>query len=184
MKISENILKLFGWKLIGDFPEIKKSVVVMAPHTSNWDFAIGRLYLNAIGISNNTLMKKELFVFPLSIILKSLGAIPIDRANKSINVVDQAAEMFNNREKLNLFVAAEGTRKKAVRWKKGFYHISKKANVPIVVSFIDYEKKEIGIKGIVNNEVKEIDEVMKELRVHYKDVTPKYPQNFVLDKRY
>ena len=126
-------LELFGWKLMGEFPDVKKSVVIIAPHTSNWDFAIGRFYLNAIGISNNTLMKKELFIFPLNIILKGLGAIPIDRHNKKTSVIAQAVSMFNNRENLNLFIAPEGTRKRKTNWKKGFYYIAKEANVKILV---------------------------------------------------
>ena len=72
MKLSKIILKTFGWNLVGEFPDIKKSVVVMAPHTSYWDFVIGKLYLDAMCISNNTLMKKEMFIFPLNILMLSL----------------------------------------------------------------------------------------------------------------
>ena len=176
-------LELFGWKLMGEFPDVKKSVVIIAPHTSNWDFAIGRFYLNAIGISNNTLMKKELFIFPLNIILNGLGAIPIDRHNKKTSVIAQAVSMFNNRENLNLFVAPEGTRERKTNWKKGFYYIAKEANVPIVVSFIDYKKKEIGMKCIVNN-TNSFEETMKEITEYYRDINAKYPDNFCLDKRY
>jgi 1-acyl-sn-glycerol-3-phosphate acyltransferase len=142
-QLSKSILKIFGWKLKGEFPDIKKSIVVMAPHTSNWDFVIGKLYLSAMGISNNTLMKKEMFVFPLNILMSSLGAIPVDRKNKKNSMVQQVASIIESREKCNIFIAAEGTRKRKTRWKKVFYHIAKKAKVPIVTSFVDYKKKEV-----------------------------------------
>ena len=175
-------LELFGWKLVGEFPNIKKSVVIIAPHTSNWDFAIGRFYLNAIGISNNTLMKKELFIFPLNILLNGLGAIPINRNSRKTSVVKQAGLMFKERDELNLFVAPEGTRKKNVRWKKGFYYIATEANVPIVISFIDYKKKEIGMIGVVKNR-NSFEETMKEITAVYKSVNAKFPDKFSLDDR-
>ncbi len=176
-------LELFGWKLIGKFPNVDKSVVIMAPHTSNWDFIIGRFYLSAIGISNNTLMKKEMFVFPLNYALKALGAIPVDRHNKNISVISQTVSMYKKREKLNLFIAPEGTRKKTTKWKKGFYYIAQGAGVPIVLSFIDYKKKEIGIKGIVKNS-DNFDKTMVEISEYYRDVNAKFPEKFSLDQTY
>jgi len=182
-QLSKIILKTFGWKLVGEFPDIKKSVVVMAPHTSYWDFVIGRLYLNAMGISNNTLMKKEMFFFPFNIVMSILGAIPVDRKNKKNNMVQQVASIIKTREKCNIFIAAEGTRKRNTRWKKGFYHIAKKAQVPIVVSYIDYNKKEVGIKKMLND-TSDMINTMKEINNIYKNVNAKYPDNFTLDKAY
>ncbi|RLD41589.1 MAG: glycerol acyltransferase [Bacteroidetes bacterium] len=181
MKLSKIILKTFGWNLVGEFPDIKKSVVVMAPHTSYWDFVIGKLYLNAMGISNNTLMKKEMFIFPLNILMRALGAIPVDRRNKKNNMVQQVASIIETREKCNIFIAAEGTRKRNSRWKKGFYHIAKKANVPIVTSFVDYNKKEVGIKRIISD-TSNIKSTMTEINNIYKDIQPKFPPNFSVDK--
>jgi len=179
--ISRNILKIFGWKLVGEFPEIKKSVVLLAPHTSNWDFIIGRLYLHAKGINNNTLMKKEAFFFPLSIILKFLGAIPVDRKNKKVNVVTQVSTQIKNSNEMNLFIAPEGTRKRASRWKKGFFYIAKESNVPIVLSFIDYKKKEVGIAAnIIDSQ--EMNKSISEINSFYKNIGAKYPENFELEK--
>jgi len=87
----------------------------MATHTSYWDFVIGKLYLNAMGIHNNTLMKKEMFIFPLNILMRYLGAIPVDRRNKKNNMVQQVASIIETREKCNVFIAAEGTRKRNTR---------------------------------------------------------------------
>lgn len=183
MKLSAIILKTFGWKLIGDFNHIKKSVVVMAPHTSNWDFVIGRLYLDAMGINNHTLMKKEAFFFPMNHLLTFLGAIPIDRKNKAVSVVRQVSKVIKRSEKFNVFIAPEGTRKLTKRWKKGFFYIAQEANVPIALSFVDYKKKEVGIAKIIN-ETNKIEDVMKEINEFYKNITPKHRGSFVLDKRY
>ena len=181
--LSGIILRTFGWNLMGEFPDVKKSVVIMAPHTSYWDFVIGRLYLNAMNINNNTLMKSEMFFFPLNIVMTFLGAVPVDRTNEKSNMVSQVASIISKRKECNIFIAAEGTRKKVTRWRKGFYHIAKEANVPIVMSYIDYKKKEVGIKGIVNN-TETIGKTMKEINNVYINVTPKHPENSILDNGY
>jgi len=180
-RISKIILKIFGWQLVGEFPDIKKSVVILAPHTSYWDFIIGKLYLSARGINNHTLMKKEAFFFPLSLVLKVLGAIPVDRKNKKSNMVAQIAKRIKQQDELNLFIAPEGTRKRKTYWKKGFYHIAKLADVPIVMSFIDYKNKEVGIHGIVKN-TNTIKDTMAEINNFYKKVNPKYIAYFALDE--
>jgi len=180
-QLSKLILIIFGWKLKGEFPDIKKSIVVMAPHTSSWDFVIGKLYLNAMGISNNTLMKKEMFFFPLNILMSSLGAIPVDRKNKKNSMVRQVVSIIESREKCNIFIAAEGTRKRNTRWKKGFYHIAKKAEVPIVTSFVDYKKKEVGIIKVLSD-TGTIESTMMELSSIYKDIQAKYPENFTVER--
>jgi 1-acyl-sn-glycerol-3-phosphate acyltransferase len=180
-QLSKLILIIFGWKLKGEFPDIKKSIVVMAPHTSSWDFVIGKLYLNAMGISNNTLMKKEMFFFPLNILMSSLGAIPVDRKNKKNSMVRQVVSIIESREKCNIFIAAEGTRKRNTRWKKGFYHIAKKAEVPIVTRFVDYKKKEVGIIKVLSD-TGTIESTMMELSSIYKDIQAKYPENFTVER--
>jgi 1-acyl-sn-glycerol-3-phosphate acyltransferase len=176
-KLSGIILKTFGWKSVGEFPDIHKSVVVLAPHTSNWDFVIGKLHLNAMGISNNTLMKNELFFFPLNIILNKLGGIPIDRKNRKGTVVAQVTNAFKQNDEINLFIAPEGTRKKVKHWKKGFYHIAKKADVPIMLSYIDYKKKEVGITKMIDNTDTYEDSII-EINEFYKDINAKHPENF------
>ena len=182
-KPSRIILETLGWELTGSFPNIKKSVVVLAPHTSNWDFIIGRLYLNAMGIESNTLMKKEMFFFPFNVIMSKLGAIPVERGNTNLSQVSQLKSIFDDKEELNLFIAPEGTRKKVSRWKKGFFHISKEAKVPIVLSYIDYKKKTVGIAGLVNDP-KNLENTMGEISAFYTNINAKHPENFLTDKEY
>ena len=176
-KLSRLVLNTFGWKSVGEFPDINKSVVVLAPHTSNWDFVIGKLHLNAMGINNNTLMKNELFFFPLNIILNKLGGIPVERKSKKGSVITQVTEAFKQADEINLFIAPEGTRKQVNHWKKGFYHIAKKADVPIMLSYIDYKKKEVGITKMVSNTDTYEDSIM-EISEFYKGINAKYPEKF------
>ncbi len=140
-KIARFILRLFGWKIDERSPEgVKKCVVVMGPHTSNWDFIIGRLAFMSYGVKGTYLIKKELFFFPLGWFLKSIGGIPVDRKGRS-NLTDLAVKIFNENESMFMVFTPEGTRSYSPNWKKGFYYIAKRANVPIYIGYMDYEKK-------------------------------------------
>lgn len=143
-KIALFIFKLFGWKIVGELPPFKKFVIIGAPHTSNWDFFIGRLYFFVYKIPVQFFIKKEWFFFPMNLLLKSLGAIPVNRS-KNTRLTEEIVKTFNTREKLVMLVTPEGTRKYNPEWKKGFYYIALKAKVPIVMGFIDYSTKTTGI---------------------------------------
>ena len=136
-----------GWKLVhsGD-KDVQKSVICVAPHTSNLDLTMGKLFYNAIGKKAKFLIKKEWFFFPLNFIFKSMGGIPINRSKKA-SITEQLANEFARRDTFHLAVSPEGTRKRARDWKTGFYYIALKACVPIQIGFIDYSKKELGIKA-------------------------------------
>lgn len=181
--ISGKILKLFGWTIIGKFPDIKKSVIVIAPHTSNWDLVLGKLFMNEMGAQNTVLVKKELFFFPMNIILKLAGTLPVDRYNRDTSIIYQSVNYIKNNSEFNLVVSAEGTRSKIDKWKKGFYYIAQKANVPIVVGYFDYKRKELGIKTTIYD-TDNVKNVMTELNTIFKNANAKYPENFTLDIRY
>lgn len=181
--LSGIILKVFGWKMMGEFPDVKKCIIIIAPHTSNWDLIIGKLYMNEKGIKNSVLVKKELFFFPMNFIMRAIGTVPVDRNNRKNSVVAQAVRYFEQNNQFCLVVAPEGTRRKVMRWKKGFFYIAHKAQVLIVVSYIDYKKKEVGIKKVLKD-TSDMIETMKEVNNIYKNVNAKYPDNFTLDKGY
>ena len=144
--ISRLILRVLGWKLGPTGDDIPKSVICVAPHTSNLDLTIGKLFYSAIGKKAKFLMKKEWFFFPMNLIFKSIGGIPINRGMKS-SLTEQLAKEFSKRAIFHLAIAPEGTRKKVKEWKSGFYYIALKACVPIQIGFIDYQNKEVGIKS-------------------------------------
>ena len=172
---------IFGWKIRGEFPDIPKSITIFAPHTSNWDSFLGKLYLNEIGLKYYVLAKKELFSFPLGILMRAVRALPIDRKNRKSDYVGQIAKVIEQMEDIHIFIAPEGTRKGVSRWKKGFYHMAVKAGVPIVAVYLDYKKKEIGIGGIIKD-LGSIEVVMDEVNRIYENVVPRYPENFILEK--
>lgn len=137
--------KLFGWHIKGTmYADVKKSVIIVVPHTSWVDFIIGVFARGAIGLQMNFVAKKELFKFPFGGYFKWMGGAPLNRqANE--NKVDAIAAMFQEREVFRLAIAPEGTRKKVDSWKTGFYYIALKANVPVVAVAFDYGKKELKI---------------------------------------
>ena len=164
------IFKLRGWKIVGNVPpEIKKAVVIAAPHTSNWDFILGRLAFFQYGVNAKFLIKKELFFFPLGLILKALGGIPVNR-KKNSNMTDFAVRIFDKSETMYLVFTPEGTRKYNPNWKKGFYYIAQKANVPIYVAYIDYAKKTGGFDrlfeptGDVEKDIKDIKNILSKYK--------------------
>ena len=124
---------LMGWKYQGMFPsELKKYVIIAAPHTSWVDFPVAILARNASGIKINFIGKDSLFNGPFGWFFRGLGGAPVDRS-KNNNLVDAIVDIFNSREQFRLGLSPEGTRKKVEKWKTGFYYIAKGAGVPIVI---------------------------------------------------
>ena len=177
--IAKLILKLFGWRTQNQKPaEIKKFVAMMAPHTSNWDFVIGWLGYKSLGFSSKYLIKKEAFFFPMGGLLKSLGAIPVDR-KASNSIVVQVGEQFLKRNEFILTVTPEGTRSLNKNWKRGYYYIAEHAKVPIVLCFLDYKKKLGGI-GSVFYPTGNYEADLKEIEKFYENINAKYPEKFNL----
>ncbi len=136
------LLRLSGWKFVGNFPNEKKFILAVAPHTSNWDFLVGLRIKFAYNLKVNFLAKNSLFKWPIGPILKFLGGIPINRSAPQ-GFVGQMADNFTEAEELVVVVTPEGTRSKVGKWKTGFLHIAKQANVPVVPMQLDYAKKEV-----------------------------------------
>lgn len=175
-RISKFILKLMGWRVKGEKPKHKKFVFLAAPHTSNWDFPIGRLSNSKLDINLKVLMKKSWFFFPMGLIMRSLGAIPIDRT-KSGTVMDYVVELFNKNEEFVFAITPEGTRSYVDYWKTGFYYIALKANVPIVCGYLDYRKKETGI-GPTIHPTGNAEEDFEKIMSFYRTITAKHPEQF------
>ncbi len=177
--LSKFVLKIWGWKIHGIIPPgIEKCVVIAAPHTSNWDFFIGRFAYFAIGVKIKFLIKKEVFFFPLGPILRAWGGIAVDRGKQN-NIVGQVVDHFNKSESLYVLITPEGTRKLNKRWKKGFYHIAEKANVPIAFGYADFKKKEAGV-GLVIYPCGDYKKDLKIIQDFYRDKAAKYPEQFNL----
>ncbi len=178
--IPKIILRLTGWKMTGEFTsDIRKCVLVVAPHTSNMDFIIGRMVFNALRVKVRFLIKKEAFVFPLGFFLKKWGGVPVER-NRRTNLVEQLVKRFEEADELVLAITPEGTRSRVTSWKKGFYYVAMKSNVPIVLGFLDYGKKVAGL-GPVFYPSGDYEKDSRVIQDFYSDKTARYPDKFNID---
>lgn len=177
--LSHLILKLFGWKVAGRIPqEIKKCIMIAAPHTSNWDFLFARCAFYIMGVDVRYTIKKEAMIGPLGWMLAKMGAIPVDRSRNN-SLVQFMIDILEESEKMVIMVTPEGTRKYQPRWRRGFYMTAVGANVPIVLGYLDYAKKEAGV-GPVFYPTGDVDADIEEIKKFYRTKTGKYPKQGVL----
>ncbi|MCL1124041.1 lysophospholipid acyltransferase family protein [Shewanella surugensis] len=141
-KFFYHLLKLIGWDFVGELPKQPQYVIIVAPHTSNWDFIIGLIARNALGEQIYFLGKHQLFIPPWGWFFRAFGGAPVDR-NKCNNLVEGATLLFKNNPNFKLALTPEGTRGKVSRWKTGFYHIANQAKVPIVTVGFDFSLKKV-----------------------------------------
>lgn len=146
MRSATRALALLGWSIQADFPDTQKYVLIVAPHTSNWDFPLGLLASWSMGLGANWMGKHTLFRPPFGSLLKTLGGVPVNRS-ESVNLIDQMRDRFAAEQRMILALAPDGTRSKADYWKSGFYHIALAAGVPVVMAYMDYGQKQIGLGG-------------------------------------
>ena len=172
--IAKLILRIGGWKMVGELPAEKCAVVIAAPHTSNWDGFWALVYKVAVQLDIHFFAKQSLFWFPLNILLGALGGVPLDR-KRAGSAVDQAIEMFRTKDSYYFGLAPEGTRSRADHWKSGFYRIAEGADVPVVLGFLDYGKRQIGIGPTLklSGDPKKDLEFFREF---YKDVKGRRPE--------
>jgi len=174
--IPRLIFKISGWKIKGKAPDLKKFVIIGERHPSHWDFVYGLCAWKLYGVNPRYLIKKELYVFPLSLLFKATGGLPVDRS-KSSGLTEAIVKMFNEREALVTIIPPEGTRKLVKRWKTGFYYVALHAKVPIVMGSMDYKKKETNLSEPFwpTGDIEKDFLVFKEF---FRNVTPKNPEWF------
>lgn len=174
--LAKQLLALFGWHPVGSAPDLPKYVLVVAPHTSNWDFVWMLLLAASLGIKATWMGKHTLFRPPFGWLMRALGGLPIDRTARH-NVVDQAIESLRIRDRLVLAILPEGTRKRTEYWKSGFYHIARGAGVPMALGYADYRRK-VGGVGAVIAPSGDIDTDMAAIRDFYAGVVGARPDQF------
>ena len=177
--LGRAMLKLLGWRIEGAFPEVGRFIIIGAPHTSNWDFPVAMSAMLALGLDARWMGKHSLFRPPLGPVMRWFGGLPV-RRDAAGGVVEQMVEQFERQERLVLGIAPEGTRKRVVQWKTGFYRIAVAAGVPIVPVSFDYARKVVGIgPALYPSGDQEAD--LRTLRGFYRDVTARNPELFVHD---
>lgn len=145
--LGRTILRLSGWRLRGEIPDQSKLVLIVAPHSSNWDGLWGFATKLALGLEIRVLGKHQLFWWPLGPVLRGLGAIPVDRAAPH-GIIEQATKMIVDTPRIWFAVTPEGTRKAVKRWKTGFWKIAKAAKVPVFPVYFHYPDKVIGLGNL------------------------------------
>jgi 1-acyl-sn-glycerol-3-phosphate acyltransferase len=174
------LFKRMGWSEQVSIPHRDKCIICVAPHTSNWDFIIGKLYYRSLGRTAGFLMKKEWFFWPLGILFRKMGGIPVYRSKKT-SMTDTLAERIKEMERFELAVTPEGTRSKVTTWKRGFYFIALKAGIPIQLYDLDYKNKVIRCtKELMPTGDVEAD--MREIMEYYKNSNAKYPEKFAIEE--
>ncbi len=180
------IFKLFGWKITHFLPkDIKRCVIIVAPHTSNWDFMFGMGAVSVMKLNQRFVIKKDWIRFPIKKLMLSFGALPIDRNKKRTlgekkSGVDAIVGLFDGRDELRMVITPEGTRSRVEKWKTGFYYVALKANVPIALAFINYETKTCGIDKIIYPSG-DFKADMKQIMDFYRNMKGRNPENFSLD---
>jgi 1-acyl-sn-glycerol-3-phosphate acyltransferase len=174
--LGMNYLSLFGWKAIGEVPKIPKFVIILAPHTSNWDLIFILAVMYALGVKPFWFGKKEIFWWPVGSFFRWLGGIPVDRGMRK-NMVQHTVDVIQTQERFILGISPEGTRSNTKYWKTGFYHIAHKSQIPIVFGFLDYKHK-VGGFGPTLIPTGDIEDDMRVIRQFYSGITGKHPYNY------
>lgn len=174
-------LKWFGWSVEITAPRRDKCVICVAPHTSNIDFLLGISAYYSLGRKANFLMKDFWFFFPMGILMRKMGGIPVPKRKKGVSLTQSVIELFKKSDYVNLAVTPEGTRSATSKWHTGFLYIATDANVPIQLGVLDYKHKRI----IVADEyfpTGNIDADMENIKKYYArfDDVARYPDKFLV----
>ena len=167
-------LRLLGWRVTGRIPDLDKFVVVVAPHTTGWDFPIAMVTLLALGVRASWLGVDWIFRYPM---MRVIGGIPVDRS-KGGGIVRHAIREFGRREHYILGLSPEGSRKKVVPWKTGFYRIATGAKVPLLLCSFDQGKKTIHLGTLFEPSGDYEADMEQHIRPFYAEYVERYPDNF------
>ena len=175
--VGKFILFIFGWKTEynSDF-YVKKSVMIAAPHTSNWDLIFAIAFYWQEGVDAKFFIKDDWTKGLHGKIIVWLGGVGVTRGKKN-NLVDLSVKEFNNNEEFVLLVPAEATRKRVKKWKKGFYFIAQKANVPVTLGYLDYKQKKVGVGDLIHL-TEDFEADMTKIQNFYKSISAKHPENY------
>ncbi len=143
-RLARALLRLFGWRVDVPWPPFAKAVVVVYPHTSNWDFVIGYLAKTAVGLPVLWIGKDTLFRWPVAGLLRRMGGIPVNRRERT-GLIGQLSAVLERRPQAWIAIAPEGTRAFSDHWKSGFYRLALAADVPVGLAWIDYWSRTVGL---------------------------------------
>lgn len=176
MWFSRTLLRIAGWKVNITVPDYPKCIICVAPHTSNWDFILGKLAYASVNRHAGFLMKESWFFFPLGYFFRAIGGIPVSR-QKGGALVDTLVERFRLAKRMSLAITPEGTRSRTDHWRSGFLHIARQADVPIVLGAIDFPSKTIVIERTFIP-TGDVEADMCAIKKYYSQFTGRFPEKF------
>lgn len=179
MNFAGLLLRAAGWRVDITVPDFPKCIICVAPHTSNWDFILGKLAYASVGRKAGFLMKEAWFFWPLGYFFRAIGGLPVPKARGS-QLSEIIIRKFRESSRMQLAITPEGTRSRVTRWRTGFLHIAQDAGVPIVLGVIDAAQRRI----IIRREFKptgDIDADMKAIKHYYSDFTGIHPDKFTTE---
>lgn len=180
MRLSSLILRLMGWKVTVTVPDFPRCIIAVAPHTSNLDFIIGKLAYASIGRKAGFLMKSSWFFFPLGLIFRAIGGVPVYRGKGHPGLTQQLIHRYNTSERLVLAITPEGTRSRTTEWHTGFLRIAYATGVPIILGAIDFRKKEVFLTDIFTP-TGDTEADLSAVKAYYRPFTGRHPQQFATD---
>lgn len=188
--LSRFLFKAQGWTFVGEeLVQHRRCVVIAAPHTSNWDLVFTVAAFDLLKLPLRFTIKDTWMTFPFNLILEPVGGLAIDRSPRKDSgqrpsMVEAMIQLFHDHPgELAMVVTPEGTRSLSTEWKSGFYHVARGANVPILLGYLDYEKREAGI-GKVLHPGDDFEADMREIAAFYKTIAPRDPAKFSVDQRF
>lgn len=179
MGFASWLLRMAGWSVTISVPDYKKCIICVAPHTSNWDFVLGKLAYASVGRHAGFLMKETWFKWPLGAFFRALGGIPVPR-RKGGNLTEYVIQRFRSADRMQIAVTPEGTRSRVVKWRTGFLYIAMGAGVPIVLGAIDAKHRKIVIEKEFTP-TGDVEADMKAIKAYYRQFTALKPEKFCAD---
>lgn len=177
MRLTSLILKLMGWKVTVSVPDFPKCIICVAPHTSNLDFIIGKLAYASIGRKAGFLMKSTWFFFPLGIIFRAIGGVPVYRDKRKGDLTRQLIDRFNSASRLALAITPEGTRSLTSKWHTGFLRIAAATGVPVILGAIDFATKDVYLTHVFTP-TGDMEADMRAVKDYYRPFTGRHPDQF------
>jgi 1-acyl-sn-glycerol-3-phosphate acyltransferase len=170
------LMRVSGWRFEGELPDVRRVVLIVAPHTSNWDFLVGLQAKLALRLGCTFIGKHTLFRFPLGILMRWLGGIPVDRSAPG-GIVDEVVGALRRADQMTVVVAPEGTRRRVAQWKSGFYRIASEAGVPILPVGFDYERRIVFFAPLFQPSG-DYEKDLPKLRGYYRAEMARKPDNY------
>jgi 1-acyl-sn-glycerol-3-phosphate acyltransferase len=174
--LGQWMLRLFGWRLEGEFPNVARAVMIAAPHTSNWDGVFSLATALALRLDIHWMGKAGMFRWPFRRLLRWMGGIPVDRSTGR-GLVQTTIDQFAGKERHLLLISPEGTRSATREWKTGFYQIARGAGVPIVLAYIDFKRKVVGF-GPLAQPSGDLERDIQSIRSFYNDKVARHETRF------